>query len=985
MIYEPSININEEAIFTKSKKNPVFIVLSSGNSLFASLIKKATHSEISHAMISFNSKLDPLYSFGTRPDGRLGFVINNPKARVWDKEDCKYSVYVMYVTDKAKHAMQTRLADFVDNEKSLKYSFKGVLDIFRGRESEDDDKWFCSRFVMEIISKAQPLSKVPSLWRPSDISSLENISLVNRGFNFYNYNPKVTERHCKNIKDGNYHPGDVIYEGNSDPYINYLTTGSELFLDDYYKKYYSAQYYKIPEVGYPDNSKDDYEAMKEAAIKAANKYYKFRPSDANKNYPFKFFNLLEISKNEYMSIINNNVNFSHRFQANLYQCNFTDKKKRISVVLVAEPGHIYAMYLLLPNNVLYKFNYDGLLYQESAVQEADNNYATVYFTRSITPESLQKIYHAMNHPLMGKVGVKISTGEKGGHNFLDPNLIKNLVQELNGTILECNTAYKGSRNTNEAHWQTIKDHGFLNIADVDLMDEDGDIDIPVRAGYHLKKNYVGSHIDRYNTILMLSHFKGHMMAGYGGALKNMSIGMASSRGKNLIHTHGVGGDIMKADRNKFLESMVDADQSIMNYFGKDNIIYINVANNLSVDCDCDSNPSKPEIEDIGIFASTDPVAVDRACLDAIWNHPNPKRTKLIRRITSRNGTHTLECAEKKGLGTQKYSIVDIDMMMESSINELSSSVEKDFQSKKDTNLSQYTKVRLTDAIIQVYQYSNSSLKHIRITKDTKGYIWLDDNKKVVGYINVEEKDDDYKWIQAFEIYEPYKGHGLSKQMLKIAVTELGATNLSVSKDNELAIKIYKSFGFKTYKSTDSMYFMSRDKNIEEAYYTKDPISGAYLKSSFTDNDYRITAELAQKQIRKLHANGKFEFIICTDIELSGGLLTYAEYKIDEESQIESLRKFVNLMNATVNTSQYCGVFLFPEHISKGATGLLKLRIDAKYVSEEKSIDEKQIKSYKNPAMQLRIKNTKKKNDQISKGNYMDATPSIPQPKTNKKS
>lgn len=721
MIYEPSININEEAIFTKSKKNPVFIVLSSGNSLFASLIKKATNSEISHAMISFNSKLDPLYSFGTRPDGRLGFVINNPKARVWDKEDCKYSVYVMYVTDKAKHAMQTRLADFVDNEKSLKYSFKGVLNIFRGRESEDDDKWFCSRFVMEIISEAQPLSKVPSLWRPSDISSLENISLVNRGFNFYNYNPKVTERHCKDIKDGNYHPGDVIYEGNSDPYVNYLTTGSELFLDDYYKKYYSTQYYKIPEVGYPDNSKDEYEAMKEAAIKAANKYYKFKPSDANRNYPFKFFNLLEISKNEYMSIINNNVSFSHRFNTNLYQCNFTDKKKRISVVLLAEPGHIYAMYLLLPNNVLYKFNYDGLLYQESAVQEADNNYAT------------------------------------------------------------------------------------------------------------------------------------------------------------------------------------------------------------------------------------------------------------------------LDCAEKKGLGTQKYSIVDIDMMMESSINELSSSVEKDFQSKKDTNLSQYTKVRLTDAIIQVYQYSNSSLKHIRITKDTKGYIWLDDNKKVVGYINVEEKDDDYKWIQAFEIYEPYKGHGLSKQMLKIAVTELGATNLSVSKDNELAIKIYKSFGFKTYKSTDSMYFMSRDKNIEEAYYTKDPISGAYLKTSFTDNDYRITAELAQKQIRKLHSEGKFEFVTCTDIELSGGLLTYAEYKIDEESQIESLRKFVNLMNAIVNTSQYCGVFLFPEHISKGATGLLKLRIDAKYVSEEKSIDEKQIKSYKNPAMQLRIKNTKKKNDQISKGNYVGATPSIPQPKTNKKS
>ena len=985
MIYEPSININEEAIFTKNKKNPVFIVLSSGHSALANIIKKVTNSEMSHAMISFNSKLDPLYSFGTRPDGHLGFVINTPKSKIWDEEDCKYSVYVMYVTDKAKHAMQSRLSDFVDNEKSLKYSFNGLLRIFRGRESEDDDKWFCSRFVMEIISKAQNLSKVPSLWRPSDISSLENISLVNRGFNFYNYNYKVTERHCKDIKDGNYDPGDVIYEGNSDPYVNYLISGSELFLEDYYKRYYSTQYYKIPEVGYPDNNTDEYNAMKEAAIKAANKYYKFRPSDANKNYPFKFFNLLEISKNEYMSLINNNVSLSHRFKANIYQCNFTDKKKRISVILVAEPGYIYAMYLLLPNNVLYKFNYDGLLYQESSVvSESKDNFATVYFTRNITPESLQKIYHAMNHPLMGKVGIKISTGEKGGHNFLDPNLIKDLVQELNGTIIECNTAYAGSRNTNDAHWQTIKDHGFLNIADVDLMDEDGDIAIPVRAGYHLKKNYVGSHIDRYNTILMLSHFKGHTMAGYGWALKNMSIGMASSKGKNLIHTHGLGGDIMKADKNKFLESMVDADQSIMNYFGRDNILYINVANNLSVDCDCDPNPAKPEIEDIGIFASTDPVALDRACLDAVWNHPNPNRVKLMRRITSRNGQHTIDCAEKKGLGTQKYSIVDIDMIRESSINELSSSVEKDYQSKKDTNLSQYTKIKLTDAIIQVYQYQRSSLSNIKITKDTKGYIWLDD-KKVVGYINVEEKDDDYKWIQAFEIYEPYKGHGLSKQMLKIAVTELGATNLSVSKDNEVAIKIYKSFGFKTYKSTDSMYFMSRDKNIEEAYYVKDHMSGRLVQSVFQDADYKITAELAQKQIRKLHMDGKYEFITCKDIELSDGLLTYAEYKIDEDYQIDLLRRFVKLMNIIVNTSQYCGTFLFPDQISKGAVGLLKLQIDTEYLSEEKTIDEKQIKSYKNPALQLRIKNTKKRNDQISKGNYTDATPEVPSPEQNKQS
>lgn len=983
MIFEPEIQISEEAIFSKDHKNPVFIVLSSGSSLFANAIKAVTKNEFSHAMISFNSKLDPLYSFGTRPDGKLGFVINNSKDKVWDVEDCKYSVYVMYITDKAKRAMKQRLNDFVSKEKDLKYSFKGILDIWRGKESEKDEKWFCSRFVMEIISKAQKLSKVPSLWRPGDIEQLSNISLVNRGFNFYNYNPKVTERHCKDIEKGTYDPGDVIYEYSANPFVGYITSGNEDWLREEYRNRYSHHRYKVPEVGFPTND-DEYLEVKKAAINAAKKYYKFKPSDANRDYPFKFYNILDIEKEKYIKMINDNVPGIQKLQANFYHCNFEDGKRRISVILIATPDHIYAMYLLLPNSVLLRFNYNGVMYQEQTVTEAKNNYAIVYFTREITPESLQKIYHAMNHPLLGKVGVKISTGEKGGHNFLNPNLIKNLVQELNGTILECNTAYAGSRNTSEAHWQTIKDHGFLNIADVDLMDEDGDIEIPVRAGYHLKKNRIGNHADRYNTILMLSHFKGHLMAGYGGALKNMSIGMASSKGKNLIHTHGLGGDIMKADRNKFLESMVDADSSVMDYYGRDNIIYINVANNLSVDCDCDPNPSKPEIEDVGIFASTDPVAVDQACIDAVWNHPNPKRTSLIRRITSRNGLHTIECAEKKGLGTRKYIIVDIDKVTESTVQELSSSVEKDFSSKKDMNLSNFAKVRLTDAIVQVYGQAYPSLRHIRINKDTKGYVWLND-KQVVGYINVEEKDDDYKWIQAFEIYDPYKGHGLSKQMLNVAIREFGATNLSVSKNNEVAIKLYKSYGFKTYKTTDSMYFMSRDKNIDEAYYVKDPMTGKDVKTAFTDNDYKITAQLAQDQIRKLHNQGKLNFVTTRDIEWDDGSLTYAGYEIGKDIDIVYLQNFINHMNSIVKTSIFSGIFELPENICKGQVGQLRLLIDKKWVEESKKekIDEKGLKSYKNPARQLKVKNTIKRHDQISKGNYSDLTPSLPSPEENK--
>lgn len=284
----------------------------------------------------------------------------------------------------------------------------------------------------------------------------------------------------------------------------------------------------------------------------------------------------------------------------------------------------------------------------------------VYFTKYITPYSLIKIFKALGKEMKGNVAVKISTGELGGHNFLHPLLIKDLVEYVNGTIVECNTAYKGHRNTTEDHWTTIRTHGFCDIARVDLMDEEGDFEIPVYNGYHLSSNLVGTHLKNYDSMIMLSHFKGHTMAGYGGALKNMSIGVSSSRGKLLIHTAGAGGDMMAADRDKFLESMVDADQSVMDYMGRENIIYINVANNLSVDCDCDAHPEEPKISDIGIFASLDPVAVDQACIDAVYSHNNPEKKDLIERIESRNGTHTIDCAEAHGLGSTKYTLVSID-------------------------------------------------------------------------------------------------------------------------------------------------------------------------------------------------------------------------------------------------------------------------------------------------------------------------------------
>ena len=288
----------------------------------------------------------------------------------------------------------------------------------------------------------------------------------------------------------------------------------------------------------------------------------------------------------------------------------------------------------------------------------------VYFTKEITPESLIKMYEVLGKELKGKVAVKISTGEPGGHNFLNPNLIKDLVSKLNGTIVECNTAYAGRRNSTEEHWKAIKEHGFLDIANVDIMDEEGDMALPVENGIHLKENYVGAHLKNYDSMLMLSHFKGHAMAGLGGALKNMSIGVGSSSGKAWIHTAGKTKSPEELwdnlpEQDAFLESMADACKGVMDYMGRDNILYINVANNLSVDCDCDSNPHAPEMADLGIFASLDPVAVDQACYDAVINSEDKGKAALIERMNSRHGIRTIEAANELGLGSREYEIINV--------------------------------------------------------------------------------------------------------------------------------------------------------------------------------------------------------------------------------------------------------------------------------------------------------------------------------------
>lgn len=303
----------------------------------------------------------------------------------------------------------------------------------------------------------------------------------------------------------------------------------------------------------------------------------------------------------------------------------------------------------------------------SAASEPEAAAATlpkVYFFKEISSDNLVKIYEALGREAKGKVAVKLSTGEPGGHNFLQPSLIKALVQKVNGTIVECNTAYGGGRADTESHLKAAADHGFTAIAPVVIMDAEGEVELPVDGGKHLKFDIVGNDFLNYDFTIILSHFKGHAMGGFGGAIKNMSIGIASSNGKAWIHSAGktrVPAEAWKnlPEQDDFLESMAEAAKAVADHCG-DRILYISVANNLSVDCDCDASPEEPRMGDIGILASLDPVALDRACTDLVRSSEDPGKVHLIERIDSRHGMHTLDHAEALGMGSQKYELVTLD-------------------------------------------------------------------------------------------------------------------------------------------------------------------------------------------------------------------------------------------------------------------------------------------------------------------------------------
>ena len=298
---------------------------------------------------------------------------------------------------------------------------------------------------------------------------------------------------------------------------------------------------------------------------------------------------------------------------------------------------------------------------ESAVAPATPAAAPVYFTRDISPEGLARAFGALGFSPAGNVAVKLSTGEPGGHNFLSPDLIGDFVRGLGATIVECNTAYGGARGTTESHLRAAADHGFTAIADVDIMDADGSMSLPVMGGAHLTEDLVGAHLASYDSVVSLAHFKGHAMGGFGGAIKNCSIGIASREGKMLIHSAGTSTTSWGSPaQDDFLESMAEAAKAVSDHFGGVGgaMAYVNVMNRLSVDCDCDSHPAEPEMADIGLLASLDPVALDRACVDLVYAAEDG--AALVERIESRNGVHTLDHAEAIGLGSQTYELVDLD-------------------------------------------------------------------------------------------------------------------------------------------------------------------------------------------------------------------------------------------------------------------------------------------------------------------------------------
>lgn len=439
---------------------------------------------------------------------------------------------------------------------------------------------------------------------------------------------------------------------------------------------------------------------------------------------------------------------------------------------------------------------------ESMLTYPGENESIVYYTKEITPESLNRIFNRLIAPSQfhDHRMVKISSGEPGGHNYLKPELIGKLVQNINGIICDTTTAYDGNRNTKDGQLKTMKDHGFRDIADVDVLDGDGETTLPVKDGYILSEVRIGSHVADYNYHLILSHFKGHAMAGYGGALKNVCIGLASRSGKSQIHTYGNSADLTVGfldsyDQTLFQKAMVDASKTFIDYMKKHGpVVYINIANNLSVDCDCDAHAKPPCMGDLGIYASLDPVAVDQACIDAVYHAEDSK--ELIERIESKHGEKILEFAAEKGLGSRKYHLVNIDQdtIVESS---LKSTIDPNHKEKGYKSLSSFKRVQVDQKFIDQYKKQYPFLRHVDLKDDVT--VWMDDDK-IVATLMIDPKNEKEIWITGLEVTKEYQKYHLGSQVLQYAINTKHANALSVYTDNDVAKQMYYKAGFKMDKS-----------------------------------------------------------------------------------------------------------------------------------------------------------------------------------------
>lgn len=756
--------ITEEANYSEENQYPVFIVLQHSGTALATVIKKMTGNEFSHACISFNPYLDPLYSFGNKKSTTLkadpGFVIQHGRhSDFYNNYTVRYAVYVMYVNEEAHKAMKATLREFIKRKHELKYDFVSLIYAWLGKETEKSEKYFCSKFVAKVLTAGYDLGKVPSLWKPEDFKKLNNITLVNRGDNFKKYSSKKTIENLELVKQHKFKDIklETVLKPIYDPLGNTLKTTDDIefelpdlnnyrpdiktlldntpedrifltsdwhFFKNHYKREINYVNTKLILAWCRNNIKEDdvFIYLGDLSFRYANTEDQKRTQDFMASIPgHKIFVLGNHDKMlgaEYFQgcgfdyvveefawrnyiFTHRPVNMStyppdwiniHGHIHNIRKYNTTDGKRNINVYPLFYDNKpttfkyvsTHVEKLTKDNEWNWNAGYGEAAHEDknllSYIQEQNNVVQlpkpTVYYSSYVDSKIIAYMVSLFKDRLGSRTAIKLHFGEDGNRNFLNPRLLKDLVQGTNGALVDSNTAYKGStRGDTVGHIETAKKHGF-DFAYIDILDADGEITLGVpkrfqvqrdlddvafnrkqayevmpTMGEHLQEIRVGSHIKNYDSMIVYTHFKGHSIAGYGGALKNIGMGIPSKNGKLDIH-----GKNFEVNGHLFLERLVESGSAIQSIFdGK--IIYVNILQNMSTECDCERNAARPTIPDIGVLVSDDIVAIEQASLDFIRNAP--KNKDLMERISNKAGTHQIEYMEYLNMGRRNYILRDI--------------------------------------------------------------------------------------------------------------------------------------------------------------------------------------------------------------------------------------------------------------------------------------------------------------------------------------